>query len=80
MNSNNFKNKGEQLGSPLNFLKGNSEMIEIAEKEDINRIDGELIELRRKVQELDNEIKELKGTREALQKLVSSLSGNYTAY
>ena len=55
-------------------------MIEIAEKEDINRIDGELINLRKKVQELDNEIKELKRTREALQNLISSLGGNYTSY
>ena len=55
-------------------------MIEIVEKEDINRIDIDLSELRRKVQELEHEINELKGTREALKNLVSSLGGNYTAY
>lgn len=34
-------------------------MIEIAEKEDINRIDGELVELRRNIQEFEQRIRKL---------------------
>ncbi len=53
-------------------------MLEIADKDDIKRIDNELLDLRTQINNMRSQIQELTKTHEALQRLVSTIGGKNT--
>ncbi len=53
-------------------------MLEIADKEDVKRIDSELADLRTQINNMRNQIMELTRTHEALQRLISTIGGKDT--
>lgn len=52
-------------------------MLEIADKEDVKRIENEIMDLKAQVNNLKSQIQELMRTHEALQNLVSTIGGTY---
>lgn len=50
-------------------------MLEIADKEDVKRLENELTDLRTQINNMRSQIQELTRTHEALQRLISTISG-----
>ena len=58
--------------------KGSDVMLEIADKEDVKRLENEIAELRTQINNMRDQIQELMRTHEALRNLVSTIGGKYT--
>ena len=53
-------------------------MLEIADMDDVKRLENELMDLRSQINVMKDQIQELMRTHEALKNLVSTIGGNYT--
>ena len=57
------------------YLKGSDMMLEIADKNDINRLEDEICMLRNDVQTLKEEVHKLMNTNNALSNFISTIQG-----
>lgn len=60
------------------YLERGDVMLEIADKEDVKRLENDIMDLKTQINNMRSQIQDLMQTHDALQRLVSTIGGNHT--